>query len=626
MENISEEFDFIKISLASPDLIKKWAEKISPEGDIIGEVTNTDTVNYRTFRPEMNGLFCERIFGPLKNGQCSCGKIKQSKNFGLICKVCQVEVTDSRVRRHRMGYIKLLTPVTHIWFLKSRPSIIALILDMQIKELEPLIYYNELFDYENNYLFLEEDDDEDDIEFDENNSIIRNRIKHGAEIIEEDLSKINLITEIALTKKTISCYKYKESLIKLDFFKIKRMRLRLRILESFLLKKVSPCWMLLSILPVIPPGLRPMILLESGKFATSDLNELYKRIIMRNNRLGRLFDMHAPSMILRNEKRLLQESVDALIDNGRRGKLSLDISEKPLQSLSDALKGKEGRFRENLLGKRVDYSGRSVITVGPELKLHQCGVPYDIAIELFKPFLIYELIQLSQAFSIRGAEKIIEKRKKLIMQLLRKIFVDHPIILNRAPTLHRLGVQAFEPILTTEKSITLHPLVCSAFNADFDGDQMAIHIPLSLKARAEAFSLLYAPCNFISPATGIPIIIPSQDMILGFYYLTTITFFGLRGSSHYFSNMNDALLAYEAKKIQIHSLIWLRFSGYIEEYNNCLKPLNVIVLNNKSRILIYRNKQLKENANGKIIVTYIRTTVGRIIFNKILNNSLNINY
>lgn len=625
MENISEEFDFIKINLASPELIKKWAEQILPDGNILGEVTKTDTVNYRTFRPEMNGLFCERIFGPLKNGQCSCGKIKQSKNFGIICKLCKVEVTDSRVRRHRMGYIKLLSPVTHIWFLKSRPSIIALILDMDTKELENAIYYNEFFDYENSYLFLDDDDeDEDVIQFDENNFIIRNKVKHGAEKIEEKLSKINLITEIAAAKKDLSCLKYKERKKK-DYVEIRKVRFRLRILESFLLKKVSPCWMLLSILPVIPPGLRPMILLESGKFATSDLNELYRRIIMRNNRLGRLFDMNAPSMIIRNEKRLLQEAVDSLIDNGRRGKLSLDMNDKPLRSLSDTLKGKEGRFRENLLGKRVDYSGRSVITVGPELKLHQCGVPYDLAIELFKPFLIFELIELSQAFSIRGAEKIIEKRKKLIMQLLRKVFLGHPVILNRAPTLHRLGVQAFEPILTTEKSITLHPLVCSAFNADFDGDQMAIHIPLSLKSKAEAFSLLYAPCNFISPATGIPIIIPSQDMILGFYYLTTITFFGLKGSSHYFSNMNDVLLAYEAKKIEIHSLIWLRFDGYIEEYNNYVKPLNIIFLNNKSRIVVYRDKQVKEDKNGRIIVTYIRTTVGRIIFNKILNNSLNIN-
>jgi DNA-directed RNA polymerase subunit beta' len=640
MQRILEEFDFIKINLASPDLIKRWAERILIDGTIIGEIKKTDTINYRTFKPEMDGLFCERIFGPIKSGECSCGRHKHARKFGFICEVCGVEITDSRVRRHRMGYIKLLSSVTHVWYLKGSPSYIALILKSKVKDIEETIYFNEFFDYRNynfdlNFLTSiknstqEEEKKNNENGFSYENFFKINRKKHGAEIIEESLSKINLKEEIQtsrfelinINKKTKSYLKRKKTK---SYLKKKKIKRRIRILESFLLKKSSPSWMVLSVLPVIPPGLRPMIQLEGGRFATSDLNELYRKIIMRNNRLGKLFEIDAPDVVVRNEKRLLQEAVDALIDNGRRGDKILDINNRPFKSLSDALEGKYGRFRQNLLGKRVDYSGRSVITVGPKLQLHQCGLPYDIAIELFKPFLIYEIIEQSQAASIRGAQKIINTKKELIVNLLKKIFRNHPIILNRAPTLHRLGVQAFEPILINGRAISLHPLVCPPFNADFDGDQMAVHIPLSLKARAEAISLLYAPCNFISPATGSPILTPTQDMVLGFYYLTTNNFFELKGSSHYFSSPKDALLAYQNKNIDLHSLIWLRFNGYLEDDNT--KPINILNFKDSSRIILYKNKQVRENKNGKIIVTYIRTTVGRILFNKIVNESLNINF
>ena len=620
MKIITEKFDFIKISLASPDIIKKWAERILPDGKIIGEVKETDTLNYRTLKPEVLGLFCERIFGPIKNGECSCGLYKNARKFGFICKICGVEITDSRVRRHRMGYIKLLSSVTHVWYLKGRPSYIGLILKEKVKFLEKVIYLNGSFKGNKNpklnflnYINAFENNED----YNDENFLIENYFKisdqkHGAQLIEAGLSSFKLKEEIAESRRL---------LLQIHGLKKEREKLRIRILESFLSTNSNLNWMILSNLPVMPPGLRPMIQLEGGRFATSDLNELYRKIIIRNNRLGRLFEINAPDIVVINEKRLLQEAVDALIDNGRRGDQEVDINNRPFKSLSDAIEGKYGRFRQNLLGKRVDYSGRSVITVEPKLKLNQCGLPYQMAIELYKPFLIYELIQRGLVTSIKVARRIIDEDKNLISRLLKKIFKSHPIILNRAPTLHRLGVQSFEPILVNKQAILLHPLVCQPFNADFDGDQMAVHIPLSLEAQAEAISLLFAPSNFLSPATGLPIIMPSQDMLLGCYYLTANNLFGLKNSSHYFSDSKDALLAYENKKVELHSLIWIRYNGYLEDDNS--EPLKIFKINKNYRILIYKDKQIKEDKDKKILVTYIRTTIGRIIFNRFINKSLN---
>ena len=623
MKILTEEFDFIKISLASPERIQAWSERILPDGGLIGKVKKTDTINYRTFKPEMGGLFCERIFGPIKSGECSCGLYKHARKLGFICQVCGVEITDSRVRRHRMGYIKLLSAVTHVWYLKGSPSYISLILNCKVKNLENIIYFNDVFDSNKDIQapFTELGDEENkedstdeynDETFSVENFFKTNSKKHGAEVIQEKLSKLNLKREVR---------KSRIDLLKKSPLKRERAIRRIRVLESFLLTGASPKWMVLTIIPVIPPGLRPMIQLEGGRFATSDLNELYRKVIMRNNRLGRLFDIDAPDVVVRNEKRLLQEAVDALIDNGRRGEKIVDINNRPFKSLSDAIEGKQGRFRQNLLGKRVDYSGRSVITVGPSLKLHQCGLPFEIAVELFKPFLIYELIEQGVVSSIRAARKIINEDQQLVWDLLETILKNHPIILNRAPTLHRLGVQAFEPILVSGRAILLHPLVCPAFNADFDGDQMAVHVPLSVEAQAETISLLFAPCNFLSPATGSPIITPSQDMLLGCYYLTTNNLSGLKGSSHYFSDTEDVLLAYENKKIDLHALVWVRYSGYLEDDS---EPIEIIKMGNNSKLLVYKDKQIKEDENGKVVVTYIRTTPGRLIFNKVINQSLNL--
>lgn len=627
MKIIKEEFDFIKISLASPETIKQWAERLLPDGKLIGEVKKTDTLNYKTFKPEMRGLFCERIFGPVRTGHCNCGLYKHARKLDFICGVCGVEITDDRVRRHRMGYIKLLCSVTHVWYLKGRPSYLSLILKQKLKELESLIYFsgdlkkkksnlNFLKDKNN---FISDEDDENEENFLVENYLIENYFKirnkkHGAEFIEKKLSKLDLKEEI---------FRSRFFMIRLSGLKKEREKLRIRILESFLSTNSNLSWMVLSTLPVIPPGLRPMMQLEGGRFATSDLNELYRKVIMRNNRLGRLFEIAAPDVVIRNEKRLIQEAVDGLIDNGKRGEKIVDINNRPFKSLADAIEGKQGIFRQNLLGKRVDYSGRSVITVEPKLKLNQCGIPYEMAIELYKPFLIYELFEEGTIRSIKSVNKIIRENQDIVSALLKKIFKHHPIILNRAPTLHRLGVQAFEPVLVNEKSILLHPLVCSPFNADFDGDQMAVHIPLSLKAQAEAISLLFAPSNFLSAATGLPIMVPSQDMLLGCYYLTTNNLFGLKNSNHYFSDLKDALLAYEMKKIDLHSLIWVRYNGYIEDTNEL--PERIVNIDNNSRLLIYKDKQIKENKDKNILVTYLRTTVGRIQFNNSIEKALNLN-
>ena len=606
MTKPNQDFDYIKIKLASPDRIKEWGQRLLPNGQIIGEITKPETINYRTFKPEMDGLFCERIFGPTKNWECHCGKYKRVRYRGLICERCGVEVTESRVRRHRMGYIGLISPVTHIWYLKSVPSFIALILGITRKELESIVYFT-------NYCELESDTPEE------------NLYNIGAETIKRQLDDLDLINIAKETREKISeidekglsgvysakNLKDREQLIK-----------RVRILENFIATGSSPSWMILSILPVIPPGLRPMVQLEGGRFATSDLNELYRRVITRNNRLIRLLEIYAPEIIIRNEKRMLQEAVDALIDNGKRGKKALGANNRPLRSLSDIIKGKQGRFRQNLLGKRVDYSGRSVIVVGPSLKLNQCGLPYEIAIELFQPFIIHELINQGLASNMKVAKKFIHQNEPLVGNVLKKVLINHPIFLNRAPTLHRLGIQAFEPVLVEGRAIKLHPLVCSAFNADFDGDQMAVHVPLSLEAQAEAYILMLTPYNFLSPATGEPIIMPSQDMILGCYYLTANNVKGLLGSNHYFANSEDVILAYENNQVDLHALIWVRYEGNVDIPKKLLRKIE---LNNGLYIEQYINLQRKLDKNNNLITQYLQTTPGRIIFNSTIQKSLQIN-
>lgn len=553
-------FDYIKVKLASPNSIKEWGQRILPNGQKIGEVIKPETINYKTLKPEMDGLFCERIFGPIKKWECHCGKYKQIYNKGLICDRCGVDVTESKVRRYRMGYIKLISPVTHIWYLKSLPNLIATLLKIKRKELEERVYFTQ-----------------DEQIFGKN--------KLGAASIKNDLENLNLNNEIIISNEELLILTKKNginSMLEQQCIK------RIRILSNFIITNSNPAWMVLSILPVLPAGLRPMVQLENGRFATSDINELYKKIIIRNNRLIRLLEMSSPDIIIRNEKRMLQEAVDTLIDNGKHGKKIVGADHKVLHSLSDIIKGKHGRFRQNLLGKRVDYSGRSVIVVGPNLKINQCGLPYEIAVELFQPFLLYEVLNKNFADTIKSGKKFIYKNKVIIQDILKKILINHPVFLNRAPTLHRLGVQAFEPILVEGRAILLHPLVCSAFNADFDGDQMAVHVPLSQESQAEAYMLMLTPYNFLAPATGEPVIIPSQDMVLGCYYLTSNNIKNLCGTNHYFSCFEDVLSAYFNKQIDLHALIWVRDTDSITN------------------------------------LKFIQTTVGRIIFNKIIKKSLNL--
>jgi DNA-directed RNA polymerase subunit beta' len=475
MTNIND-FDYIKINLASPKCIKKWGERILPNGKIIGEVNKPDTINYRTFKPEMGGLFCERIFGPVKNWECFCGKYKQIKSKeAAICERCGVEITESRIRRHRMGYIELISPTSHVWYLKGIPSYISLILKERLRKLEEIIYFCKPFDNE---------EKREEFFYQQN---VENQIV-GAEVIKNLLEEIDLNKDLIRNRLTLSLrdnnfYKNKEEKYPEPREKLIR---RIRLIENFLATRSKPSWMILDIIPVLPPGLRPMVQLEGGRFATSDLNELYRRVITRNNRLGRLISMFAPAIVIHNEKRLLQEAIDTLIDNGKRGRKMLGTNNRPLKSLSDIIEGKEGRFRQNLLGKRVDYSARSVIVVGPSLKLNQCGLPHEIVLELFQPFIIHELIKNGLANNMRLAKKLIENGESVIWKILEKILKDYPVLLNRAPTLHRLGIQAFEAILVPGRAIHLHPLVCTAFNADFDGDQMAIHLPLSENAKLEA--------------------------------------------------------------------------------------------------------------------------------------------
>jgi DNA-directed RNA polymerase beta' subunit len=826
----AKEFDYIKIKLASPLRILQWSSRKLPNGQFIGEVQKSETINYRTFKPEMDGLFCERIFGPSKSFECACGKYKLIRYEGLICERCGVELTESRVRRHRMGHINLIYPVAHVWYTNSRPNYLALLLEVEQCEknlntswqlfpfLFPGVYVNmngwywkrlrterlkklldftmswswvekskiwyqkifeiyqelldskaeslfqfvdfietidftsevdpinSVFDYFENekmlklidpvninrkilnlsnpsqmdlpdlsddiFSFLETFSKEDRKEFMKvlirKSKVVKlhdDRIKRiklaslvyfiaedeisyyglhwdlqqyrrsrelgfthfplkpeqfkpklhnrryytpkyllrmtptyliGSVLIKRELENLNIVEEIQKTRKFIvicskilqkekPMYYFLRWFRKWEFQRVYKLRdqsiKRIRILENLLATGSNPAWMILTILPVIPPALRPMIQLEGGRFATSDLNELYRRIITRNNRLLRLLEIDAPQLIIRNEKRMLQEAVDTLIDNGKRGKIALSANNRPLKSLSDIIKGKHGRFRQNLLGKRVDYSGRSVIVVGPSLKLNQCGLPYEMAMELFQPFVIREMINKGLASNMKIARNLIEQNEPIITPVLEKVLSHHPIFLNRAPTLHRLGIQAFEPILVQGRAIKLHPLVCSAFNADFDGDQMAVHIPLSLESQSECYMLMLAPYNFLSPANGEPIILPSQDMVLGCYYLTVPNIQGLLGSNHYFTNLDDVILAYNQDEIELHTSIWVRYNEELIKPSNFIKKIQ---LKDQSYIEYYENMQIRNDKNGNLIVQYLQTTTGRVIFNYTIQNTLNL--
>ena len=537
-------FDQIRISIASPDDILSWS---------YGEIKKPETINYRTFKPERDGLFCARIFGPIKDYECLCGKYKRMKYKGLICEKCGVEVTLAKVRRERMGHIELAAPVAHIWFLKSLPSRIGLLMDMALKDLERVLYFE-------NYIVIEPGT----TPFAEKQLLTEEQYNQaieeygadtftagiGAEAIRELLSAMDLPKIAVDLRQEIA-----EATTEL---KPKKLGKRLKVIEAFMESGNRPEWMILTQVPVIPPELRPLVPLDGGRFATSDLNDLYRRVINRNNRLKRLMELRAPDIIIRNEKRMLQEAVDALFDNGRRGRVITGANKRPLKSLADMLKGKQGRFRQNLLGKRVDYSGRSVIVVGPELKLHQCGLPKKMALELFKPFIYARLQTLGQAATVKQAKKLVEKEKPEVWDVLDEVIREHPVMLNRAPTLHRLGIQAFEPQLIEGKAIQLHPLVCAAFNADFDGDQMAVHVPLSLEAQLEARVLMMSTNNILHPANGQPIIVPSQDIVFGLYYLSMMHD-GEPGEGMMFGSINEVLHALEAKAVTLHAKVKGRY-------------------------------------------------------------------
>ncbi len=541
-QNPVEDFDAIRIGLASPDMVRSWS---------FGEVKKPETINYRTFKPERDGLFCAKIFGPIKDYECLCGKYKRLKHRGVVCEKCGVEVTQTKVRRERMAHIDLASPVAHIWFLKSLPSRIGLMLDMTLREIERVLYFEAFVVVEpgmtplergqlmTDEMYLDAIEQYGD-EFD---------ARMGAEAVREMLSTIDLRREALQVREDIGATRSET--------KIKRLSKRLKLLESFIESGNKPEWMVMTVLPVLPPDLRPLVPLDGGRFATSDLNDLYRRVINRNNRLRRLLELNAPDIIVRNEKRMLQESVDALLDNGRRGRAITGTNKRPLKSLADMIKGKQGRFRQNLLGKRVDYSGRSVIVVGPTLKLHQCGLPKKMALELFKPFIFSKLQLRGEATTIKAAKRLVEREGAEVWDILEGVIRQHPVMLNRAPTLHRLGIQAFEPVLIEGKAIQLHPLVCTAFNADFDGDQMAVHVPLSIEAQIEARALMMATNNILSPANGDPIIVPSQDVVLGLYYKTRSTVNGM-GEGMIFSDVDEARRAYDNGFVALQAQVRVR--------------------------------------------------------------------
>src|SRR5499427_4172935 len=604
-----EHFDSIKIGLASPEMIRAWS---------YGEVKKPETINYRTFKPERDGLFCAKIFGPIKDFECLCGKYKRLKHRGVVCEKCGVEVTQTKVRRERMGHIELASPVAHIWFLKSLPSRIGLMLDMTLREIERILYFEafvvvdagmtplqrgQLLSDEQYLEAIEQYGDEFDA-------------RMGAEAVRDLLAAMNLDIEVNKVRDEIAGTNSET--------KIKRLSKRLKLLESFLESNNKPEWMVMTVLPVLPPDLRPLVPLDGGRFATSDLNDLYRRVINRNNRLRRLLELNAPDIIVRNEKRMLQEAVDALLDNGRRGRAITGTNKRPLKSLADMIKGKQGRFRQNLLGKRVDYSGRSVIVVGPTLKLHQCGLPKQMAIELFKPFIYNKLEERGYVNTIKSAKKMVEKERPEVWDILEEVITEHPVLLNRAPTLHRLGIQAFEPVLIEGKAIQLHPLVCAAFNADFDGDQMAVHVPLSVEAQMETRVLMMSTNNILSPANGRPIINPTQDIVLGLYYATRERRFargcfregslrmkgdGLEGYLRgVFASPAEVRMAYDHGVVETHSGIKVRVTDKDEDGN----PRTRVVQTTVGRVMIsevlpkeipfdYCNKVLNKKALSQLI-------------------------
>src|SRR5438094_1348479 len=582
---LTSDFDAIRISLASPEKIQSWSH---------GEVTKPETINYRTFKPERDGLFCAKIFGPITDWECLCGKYKRMKHRGVICDKCGVEVTQAKVRRERLGHITLATPVSHVWFFKGLPSRIGHLLDISLRDLERVLYFEA-------YVVV----DPGDTELKQNSLLNEEQYRKareehgpkfkaqmGAEAIKELLKRVNvdrLAIELRDRMRTENSAQKK-----LKFAK------RLKVVDSFRKYSNRPEWMILDVIPVIPPELRPLVPLDGGRFATSDLNDLYRRVINRNNRLKKLMELKAPDVIIRNEKRMPQEAVDALFDNGRRGRVLRGANNRPLKSLSDTLKGKQGRFRQNLLGQRVDYSGRSVIVVGPELKLHQCGLPKKMALELFKPFIYNRLEQGGHCTTVKAAKEMVERQDSVVWDILEEVIKVHPVLLNRAPTLHRLGIQAFEPVLVEGKAIQLHPLVCAAYNADFVGDQMAVHVPLSVEAQVEARALMMSTNNILSPAHGKPIAIPTQDIVLGVYYLTKEKR-GTKGEGRSFANPEEVLLALEAGEVETLTPIRLRISGELID------------------LTVARDDQGVQYAEVQTVTSkVINTTVGRVILNTAL--------
>ena len=593
---MEEEFDAIKIGIASPETIRSWS---------YGEVKKPETINYRTFKPERDGLFCAKIFGPVKDYECLCGKYKRLKFKGVTCEKCGVEVTLSKVRRERMGHIELAAPVAHIWFLKSLPSRLGMVLDMTLRDIERVLYFEAfvvtdpgMTSLQRRQLLTEEDYyaklDEYGEDFD---------AKMGAEGIRELLRALDVPAEIEILRQELESTGSET--------KIKKLAKRLKVLEAFQRSGMKLEWMIMDVLPVLPPDLRPLVPLDGGRFATSDLNDLYRRVINRNNRLKRLLELHAPDIIVRNEKRMLQEAVDSLLDNGRRGKAMTGANKRPLKSLADMIKGKGGRFRQNLLGKRVDYSGRSVITVGPYLRLHQCGLPKRMALELFKPFIFHKLEVRGEAATVKAAKKLVEQEVPVVWDILDEVIREHPIMLNRAPTLHRLGIQAFEPILIEGKAIQLHPLVCAAFNADFDGDQMAVHVPLSLEAQMEARTLMLASNNVLAPANGEPIIVPSQDIVLGLYYMTRDKING-KGEGSLFSDVKEVHRAYYTKQVELGTKITVRLQEWVKNDQDEFEPVTKRYETTVGRALLseilpkglpfeYINKALKKKEISRLI-------------------------
>ena len=572
-----EHFDAIKIGLASPEKIRSWS---------YGEVKKPETINYRTFKPERDGLFCAKIFGPIKDYECLCGKYKRLKHRGVICEKCGVEVTQTKVRRERMGHIDLAAPCAHIWFLKSLPSRLGLVLDMTLRDIERVLYFEAYVVTDPGMTPLKKFSIMSEDEYDKNVVEYGDEFvaKMGAEGIKELLDGLDIEAEIERLRGDLTGSEAK----------VKKNAKRLKVLEAFKKSGIKPEWMIMEVLPVLPPDLRPLVPLDGGRFATSDLNDLYRRVINRNSRLRRLLELKAPEIIARNEKRMLQEAVDSLLDNGRRGKAMTGANKRALKSLADMIKGKGGRFRQNLLGKRVDYSGRSVITVGPTLKLHQCGLPKLMALELFKPFIFARLEQMGIATTIKAAKKEVENNNPIVWDILEEVIKEHPVLLNRAPTLHRLGIQAFEPILIEGKAIQLHPLVCSAFNADFDGDQMAVHVPLSVEAQLEARVLMLASNNVLFPASGEPSIVPSQDMVLGLYYTTREKING-KGEGMVFADIQEIERALANKEVELTSRINVRLTEW-----------------------------KKDKATGELVssTSLVETTAGRALLSEILPKGL----